>query len=183
MYLLALLSLLDTRLLSLFVIDWLTDWLTDWQSDWLTDRLTDWLIDWLIDCLIDWLTDLQTDWLLTDWLTDSLTDWLIDLIDCVARSLMFNHYKGIPWKLKLIMTILKYCRRENFTKDFPEKLWSWAWFSNIFIEIFNYRGFSLKNEVEHDFFEGLSTSVISKFARPPPNLTRIGNPYDFANAS
>ena len=43
--------------------------------------------------------------------------------------------------------------------------------------------FSLKNEVEHDFFEGLSTSVISKFSRPPPNLTRIGNLYDFANAS
>ena len=38
-------------------------------------------------------------------------------------------------------------------------------------------------EVEHDFSEGLSTSVISKFARPPPNLTRIGNSYDFANAS
>ena len=33
----------------------------------------------------------------------------------------------------------------------------------FFVEIFNYRGFSLKNE--HDFFEGLSTSVISKFAR------------------
>ena len=43
---------------------------------------------------------------------------------------------------------------------------------------------SLENvEVEHDFFEGLSTSVISKFARPLSNLTRIGSPYDFATAS
>ena len=56
-------------------------------------------------------------------------------------------------------------------------------FEAIFLtEIFNYVGFFLKNEVEYDFFEGLSTSVISNFVRPPPNLTRIGNPYDFAVA-
>ena len=30
--------------------------------------------------------------------------------------------------LKLTMMILKFCRRENFTWDFPGKLWSWAWF-------------------------------------------------------
>ena len=24
--------------------------------------------------------------------------------------------------------ILKFCRRENFTRDLPGKLWSWAWF-------------------------------------------------------
>ena len=85
--------------LLLWLIDWLAVWLIDWLFDWLTDWLTDWLIDWLIDYLIDWLTDLQTDRLLTEWLTDSLTDWLIDLIDCMARSFIFNHYKGIPLKL------------------------------------------------------------------------------------
>ena len=49
-----------------------------------------------------------------------------------------------------------------------------------FLEGLSSRVFS---EVEHDFFEGLSTNVISKFALPPPNLTRIGNSYDFAIAS
>ena len=55
-------------------------------------------------------------------------------------------------------------------------------FEAIFlIEIFNYVGFSLKNEVEHDFSEGLSSLVFLKFSRPLPNLTRIGNPSDLAN--
>ena len=43
---------------------------------------------------------------------------------------------------------------------------------------------SLENvEVEHDFSEGLSNRVTLKFSWQPPNLTGIGNPYDFAIAS
>ena len=43
---------------------------------------------------------------------------------------------------------------------------------------------SLENvEVEHDFSEGLFNRVTLKFSWQPPNLTRIGNPYDFAIAS
>ena len=43
---------------------------------------------------------------------------------------------------------------------------------------------SLENvEVEHDFSGGLSKRVTLKFSWQPPNLTRIGNPYDFAIAS
>ena len=43
---------------------------------------------------------------------------------------------------------------------------------------------SLENvEVEHDFSEGLPNRVTLKFSWQPPNLTRIGNPYDFAIAS
>ena len=43
---------------------------------------------------------------------------------------------------------------------------------------------SLENvEVEHDFFGGLSKRVTLKFSWQPSNLTRIGNPYDFAIAS
>ena len=42
---------------------------------------------------------------------------------------------------------------------------------------------SLENlEVEHDFSGGLSKRVTLKFSWQPPNLTRIGNPYDFAVA-
>ena len=42
---------------------------------------------------------------------------------------------------------------------------------------------SLENvEVEHDFFGGLSKRVTLNFSWQPPNLTRIGNPYDFAVA-
>ena len=43
---------------------------------------------------------------------------------------------------------------------------------------------SLENvKVEHDFSGGLSKRVTLKFFWQPPNLTRIGNPYDFAIAS
>ena len=43
---------------------------------------------------------------------------------------------------------------------------------------------SLENvEVEHDFSGGLSKRVTLKFSWQPSNLTRIGNPYDFAIAS
>ena len=45
------------------------------------------------------------------------------------------------------------------------------------------REFLSKIEVEHDFSKGLSKRVTLKFTRPPSNLTRIGNPYDFATAS
>ena len=62
--------------------------------------------------------------------------------------------------LKLSIMILKFSRRE------------------ILKEI------SLENvEVEHDFSEGLSKRVTLKFSWQPSNLTRIGNPYDFAIAS
>ena len=67
--------------------------------------------------------------------------------------------------------------------------WSACWLLGYFALMIRFGRFNLqvnpfvKNEVEHDFFVGLSTSVILKFARPLPNLTRIGNPYDFANAS
>ena len=129
--------------LAVWLIDWLFDWLTDWQTDWLTDWLIDWLIDWLLDRLTDWLTDwLTTDWL-TDWLTVWLTDWLIWLIAWLARlfstTTKESHWNSaLEWNfriaensfvnLKLSMMILKFCRRENFTRDFPGKVWSWAWF-------------------------------------------------------
>ena len=44
-------------------------------------------------------------------------------------------------------------------------------------------GFSVKNQVEHDFSEGLSSRVFLKFARPRPNFIKILNPYDFAVAT
>ena len=103
-YLLALLCLLDTRLLCLLVL-WLIDWLTGWLTDWLTA----WLIDWLIAWLIDWLTDWQSDWVI---------DWLIDwLINCVACSLIFNHYQGSHWNS---------WHFQNGRKSLVN--WSWAWF-------------------------------------------------------
>ena len=61
---------------------------------------------------------------------------------------------------------------------------------SIYREIFRNVGekilkeISLENvKVEHDFSGGLSKRVTLKFFWQPPNLTRIGNPYDFGIAS
>ena len=52
-----------------------------------------------------------------------------------------------------------------------EPLWN-----NIFNKIFNYVQFSLKNEVEHDLSEGLSSFVFLKISWPTPNLTKLLRP-------
>ena len=112
--------------------------MTVWLTVWLTDWLTDWLIDWLIAWSIDWMTHRLTDYWLTDW----LTGWLIWLIAWLAR--LFSTTKESHWNsalewnfriaensfvnLKLSMMILKFCRRKNFTRDFPGKNLGWAWF-------------------------------------------------------
>ena len=112
------------------------------------------------------------------WLVSCLVYWLIGWLAWLG-GFFTSSVAEIAWPLNL--------RRSLACELTAHLIRAWLAFepfwSNFFIEIFNYVGFFLKNEVEHDFFEGLSTSVISKFARPPPNLTRIGNPYDFAIAS
>ena len=57
-------------------------------------------------------------------------------------------------------------------------------FEAIFlINIFNYKGFFFKIEVERDFFGGLSKRVTLKFSWQPSNFIEFRIPYDFAIAS
>ena len=53
-------------------------------------------------------------------MADQLAGWLLYHL-CLLR------YHSIVI-LKLSIMILKFRRRENFKRDFPGKLWSWAWF-------------------------------------------------------
>ena len=129
-------------------------------------------LTWLVGCLADWLTHWLTD-IIAGWVAGWLANWLIGWLAGLLDGWLAGH----------------------------DSLWRFAWFARSAAHVSRVRGwfwnfarpkiirFSIKEEipvkieVEHDFFGGLSKRVTLKFSWQPSNLTRIGNPYDFAIAS
>ena len=70
----------------------------------------------------------------------------------VALHSLFNHEIFEIQRIFSCMMILKFCRRENFTRDFPGKLWSWAWFFWRPLLVGNFKIF-LATPKLHDIFQ------------------------------
>ena len=119
---------------------------------------------------------------------------------CVAHTLMFNkilqgnyHIKLLDTKKALLDGVLNQCSenlkskyrthrrlvaKPNILRNCPMTNHKFTWKKSI--DTYLTLSFTdSKNEVEHDFSEGLSSRVFLKFGRRLPNLTKLLFPQEF----
>ena len=127
------------------MVRWPAYWLVSCLLGWLVSCLVGWLVGWFVGWLVGWLADWLACWLCSfaylvcfallallvcqlDFAYVAWFAWLARRASLAFQSWYFRITENSFVNLKLSMMILKFCRRENFTRDFPGKLWSWAWF-------------------------------------------------------
>ena len=150
----------------------LVGWLAGWFVIWLVCWLVGWFVGWLLGWLVGRLQQLWTNGFtkLVAWSVGWLAVWLAALLGLLPHA---------AW---LCLDDLHGLLAQGLT------WFALGWLLNhieaiFLVNIFNYKGFFCKIEVEHDFSGGLSSRVFLKIFLPTPNFIEIRIPYDFAIAS